>query len=453
MNCGRPRPTGFANTAAFWTIALALLDFGLCGATANAQSRQVPAAPQNETVVLMATTIHPVTGPVIDNGYIIFEKGVITAIGEGKAPNVPEAVRHNASGMHVYPGLIAAHTNLGLIEVGAVDVTHDYSELGRVKPEVRAAVAINPDSDMIPVARAGGILTALTFPSGGLASGRCSLMRMDGWTWEDLAIDDAAGLVVNWPRTEPVTSRFVQQSEDEQRKQIKEDLQAVEKLIDDAEAYLKAKNADPTLDTDMRYEAMRPMLRGEKPVFVSANMVGQIESAVAWAHRRRLKIIIVGGAQADRATDLLKQHDIPVIITGTHRAPLRRQDDYDQPFSLPAKLHEAGVRFCLATDGDASAVRNLAHEAATSAAYGLPREEALKSITLYPAEILGIDNSLGSIEVGKSATLILTTGDPLDITNDVLVAFIDGRKIDLGSRHKSLYEKYREKYRQLGLIK
>jgi imidazolonepropionase-like amidohydrolase len=418
-----------------------------------AQSRQVPAPAQSETVVLMAATIHPVTGPVIDNGYLIFDKGVITAMGEGNAPNVPNAVKHNASGMHVYPGLISAYSNVGLIEVDAVDVTHDYAELGRVKPEVRAAVAVNPDSDLIPVARAAGVLTALTFPSTGLVSGRCSLLQLDGWTWEDLSIDPDAGLVVNWPRTEPVISRFNPTSEEEQRKQIKEDLEAIEKVFNDAAAYIQARDADSTVNTDMRYEAMRPMLKGDKPVFISASMAGQIESAVAWANRRGLKIVIVGGAQADQVTDLLKQHDVPVIITGVHRVPLRRQDAYDQPFSLPAKLHEAGVRFCIATDGEASNLRNLAHQAATAAAYGLPRESALKAITLFPAQILGADGSLGSIEVGKSATLILTTGDPLDITNDVLVAFIDGRKIDLGSRHKSLHEKYREKYRQLGLIK
>ena len=425
----------------------------ICNAAANAQSRQVPAPPQSEPVVLMATTIHPVTGPVIDNGYVIFDKGVITAIGSGQAPSVPGAVKHNASGMHVYPGLIAAQSNLGLVEVEAVDVTLDYSELGRVKPEVRAAVAVNPDSDLIPVARAAGVLTALSLPSGGLVSGRCSLLRLDGWTWENLAVEPELGLVINWPRTEPFVSRFNPVPEDEQRKQIKEDLEAIDKLFDDAQAYINARDADSKVETDLRFEAMRPALKGEKPVFIRANMAGQIESAVAWVNRRGLKIIIVGGAQADQMTDLLKQHNVPDIISGTHRVPLRRQDAYDQPYSLPARLHEAGVTFCIATDGGASNLRNLAHQAATAAAYGLPQDEALKAITLYPARILGVERTFGSIEVGKSATLILTTGDPLDIRNDVLVAFIDGRKIDLGSRHKSLYEKYREKYRQLGLVK
>jgi imidazolonepropionase-like amidohydrolase len=402
----------------------------------------------------MAATIHPVTGPVIDDGYIIIDKGVITAMGAGRAPNVPgNVVKHNASGMHVYPGLIAAQSDLGLTEVDAVDVTHDYAETGRIKPEVRACVAVNPDSDLIPVARAAGILTALTMPSTGLVSGRCSLMRLDGWTWEDMTIEPEAGLMINWPRTEPFISRFNPQSEDEQRKQIKEDLQAVDDLFDDAQAYIAAKDSDPTVKTDMRFEAMRPAIRGEKPVFVSANLAGQIESAVAWANRRGVKIIIVGGTQADQVTDLLKKHDVPVIISGTHRLPPRRQDNYDQPFALAATLQQAGVRYCLATQGEAATLRNLPHQAATAATYGLPPEDALKAITLYPAQILGIDDTYGSIEVGKSATLILTTGDPLEITNDVLVAFIDGRKIDLGSRHKSLHEKYREKYRQLGLVR
>jgi imidazolonepropionase-like amidohydrolase len=337
--------------------------------------------------------------------------------------------------------------------VDAVDDTHDNAETGRIKPEVRACEAVNPDSDQIPEARAAGIQTALTMPTTGLVSGRCSLMRLDGWTWEDMTIEPEAGLMINWPRTEPFISRFNPQSEDEQRKQIKEDLRAVDDLFDDAQAYIAAKDSDPTVKTDMRFEAMRPAIRGEQPVFVSANLAGQIESAVAWANRRSVKIIIVGGTQADQVTDLLKKHDVPVIISGTHRLPPRRQDNYDQPFALAATLQQAGVRYCLATQGEAATLRNLPHQAATAAAYGLPPEDALKAITLYPAQILGIDDTYGSIEVGKSATLILTTGDPLEITNDVLVAFIDGRKIDLGSRHKSLHEKYREKYRQLGLVR
>ena len=430
----------------------------LCGfiTSAHAQSRQIPAPPQNRDIIIYAATVHPVTAAPIENGYIVFSKGQITAIGQGTPPAKtlpPDIVQLNAEGLHIYPGLIASNSTLGLTEVGDIDQTNDQSETGRVKPEVRAASAINPDSDLIPVTRCNGILTAMVFPRGGLVAGRASAIRLDGWTWEDMTIDAQAGLVVNWPRTEPIIAWWMDRSEEQQRKEIKDDLDAVEKVFDDASAYIKAKDNDPSLATDMRFEAMRPMLAGEKPVFVSASLRGQIESAIAWAQRRHLKIVIVGGDQADQVADLLKKHDIPVILGGLHRLPTRRQDAYDGPYTLPARLYEAGVRFCLSTGGGAAHERNLNHMAATAAAFGLPRDEALKAVTIDAADILGLDKTLGSLEVGKSATMIVTNGDPLELTTATLVAFIDGRRIDLGNRQKSLYDKYQEKYKQLGLIK
>lgn len=444
--------------------AFACVSLAACAAAAFAQSRQVPAPPQSYPIAILNATIHPVSSKTIERGYVLFDHGVITAVGAGQpAPELikPGMSRINAENMHVYPGLIASNTYLGLTEIGDIDQTNDHTEIGRVKPEVRAAPAINPDTDLIPVTRSNGILTGLIFPRGGLVSGRCSSIRFDGWTWEDMTIDAEAGLVVNWPRTEPITSRWMDRPEEEQRKEIREDLDAIEKVFDDAAAYVAAKDNDPALTSDQRYEAMRPFLKGEKPVYVSAALVGQIESAVAWALRRHLKIVIVGGAQADQCVELLKKHDIPVIIGGIHRLPTRRQDDYDQPYALPAKLHAAGVRFCIASGDEAAHERSLNYMAATAAAYGLPKDEALKAVTLSAARIIGAGDRLGSLEPGKAATLILTSspgggadgGDPLEITTDTLVAFIDGRRIDLGNRQTALYEKYQAKYRQLGLLK
>ncbi len=418
------------------------------------QSRQIPAPSQSQTVIIHDATIHTVSGETIANGYVSFENGVITAIGEGAPPRTEGAVLRDAAGLHVYPGLIASDTNLGLTETGAVDVTHDFDEFGNFTPEAKAVIAINPDSDLLPVARANGILTALTNPSGGLVSGRCSIIRLDGWTTEDLAINDNAGLVVNWPRTDPFGGRrfFRRGNPEELKKQMEKNLREIERLFDESLAYAQAKDADPELETDLRFEAMRPFVLGEKSIFVRASSSSQIESAVAWAQRRGLKIIIVGGNQADRVTSLLRQYDIPVIVGGLHRLPSSRHGDYDEAFRLPLVLHEAGIRFCIASGSGAAHERNLNHVAATSAAYGLDRDVALKSITLHAAEIIGIGATHGSIETGKVATLIVTNGDPLEITTDVIFAFIDGRQIDLGNRHKTLYKKYSEKYRQLGLI-
>ncbi|MHC4947150.1 MAG: amidohydrolase family protein [Planctomycetota bacterium] len=433
-------------------LAAGLLVAALPAADAAAQSRQIPAPPQQRPVVIHSGTVHPVDGPPIEGGYVVFARGVVSDVGAGTAPDLPGAFEFDAAGLHVYPGLIAATTTLGLVETGSVDDTIDHSEHGRYTPEVRAAVAINPDSDHIPVARASGILTALTMPQGGLVSGRCSTIRLDGWTWEDLAIDAEAGIVVSWPRTEPISAWWMDKSEADQRKEIREDLQNIERLFDEAEAYLRARDVDPDLPTDLRHEAMRPALQGEKPVFVRAASAGQIESAVAWAERRGLRIVIVNGNQADRVIPLLLKHDVPVIVGGTHRLPGRRDEAYDAPYALPASLHAAGVRFCISGRARPGSERNLHHNAATAAAYGLPPDAALRAVTIDAARILGLGDSHGTIARGRAATLIVTTGDPLEITTDVLLAFIDGRRIDLGNRQKTLYAKYQEKYRQLGLI-
>jgi imidazolonepropionase-like amidohydrolase len=424
----------------------------LLASTAAGQSRQVPAPPQQRPVIIHGATVHPVSGPALTDGYIIFDKGVITHVGRGAVPQVAEATRVDGAGLHVYPGLIAAATQLGLAETGSLPVTIDYNELGRFKPEVRACVAVNPDSELIPVTRSNGILTGLVLPQSGLVSGRASAIRLDGWTWESMTIEPDSGLVVNWPRTEAVTERWAQRSEDDQRREMRSDLDEIERFFDDAAAYIAARDHDETVRTDQRYEALRPFLSGRKPVFVSAASIGQIESAVAWAVRRNLKIVIVGGAQADAVAPLLRKHDIPVIISGTHSLPRRRHAAYDESYTLPARLHEAGVRFCIASGAETPHERHLNHNAATAAAYGLPKEEALRAVTLSAAQIIGLGATHGALEPGRAATLIITTGDPLEITTDTLAAYIDGRRIDLGDRQKALYAKYREKYRQLGLL-
>jgi imidazolonepropionase-like amidohydrolase len=432
-----------------FAVASCLLLNGVCGG----QSAQIPAPPQAKPIAIIHATVHTVSGADIGSGVVLFDKGVIGAVGDAATVRLSADVELvDATGLHVYPGLVATCSTLGLVETLQVAATDDRQEHGRVHPEVRAAAAVNTDSDLIPVARAAGILTAMVCPEGGLLAGRPSLMRLDGWTWEAMAIEPELGLFVNWPLTEPITAWWMDQTEEQQWKQIREDREAIDKVFDLATAYVASRGANPTQTADVRFEAMRETLAGRKPVFISAADAGQIEQAVAWALRRKLKPVIVGGAEANRVAELLKTHDVPVIVGGVHRLPARRHDDYDAAFTLPKALHEAGIRFCIATGGEPAHERNLAHQAATAAAYGLPPEAALKSITLHAAEILGAGGSLGSIETGKAATLIIATGDILDLRTDVLAAYIDGRRIDLGNRQKRLNEKYREKYRQLGLM-
>jgi len=419
---------------------------------APAQSRQVPAPPQSKPILIHSAQVHPVSGPAIDGGWISFDGGKITGLGKGPPPAIPGAEVIDAGGLHVYPGLIAPDTQLGLHETGSLDETIDHTEQGEYKPEVRAIVAVNPDSELLPVTRSIGILTAATLPMGGTISGHGSIIRLDGWTWEELGIAREAALVVNWPRTEPISAPWMERGEGQQRIEIEAQVRKITEFFDDAQAYLRAKIYDHTIPSDLRYEGLRSALEGREPVFVRASSSGQIESAVAVLGERGMRVVILGGAEADRVIPLLKERDIPVILGGTHRLPPSRHDAYDRAFTIPARLHEAGVRFAIASGAETPHERHLNHNAATAAAYGLPRDVALRSVTLSAAEILGIDALLGSLDAGKAATLIVTTGDPLEITSDVLIAFIDGRRIDLGDRQKMLYAKYREKYRQLGKL-
>ncbi len=420
---------------------------------AFAQSAQVPAPPQERPVIIENATIHvSPTETIPSPGYIIFENGMITQFGEGEAPDIENAERFEGTDLHVYPGLISTDTQLGLTEIGMVDVTQDFRELGDFTPEVRAVLAVNPDSDLIPVTRANGIMVAATFPSGGLVSGRCAVIRLDGWTWEQMALEPDAGLVLNWPRTDPINAPWMRTNPEEQRKRVAENLEKIDRFFDEAQAYIEAREADPNLPIDLRFEGVRGAMEGEKPVFIRANSASQIESSVAWAVARGLRPVIVGGTEAHDAIPILKKHDVPVVIGGTHRMPGRAHDAYDAAYTLPAKLHEAGVRFCIASGEETAHERSLPYAAATAAAYGLPREAALAAVTSSAAEILGIADRYGSLDTGKSATLIVTTGDPLEISTDTVLAFIDGRTIDLGSRHKRLYEKYLEKYRQLEIL-
>jgi imidazolonepropionase-like amidohydrolase len=430
------------------TVAGSLLMAGIVGA----QDLGIAAPAQTRPIVIQGGTVHTVSGDSINNGYVVFDGGVIRAVGAGAAPSTPGARVLDATGLHVYPGLIGADTIMGLTEIGSVRATIDSAETGDSTPEVRAAVAVNPDSTIIPVTRANGILTCGVLPQGGAIPGRAAVIRMDGWTWEDLAIEADAGLIVNWPTMRPVTSWWMQQSTEDQLKRAQERLTQIEEMFAAAAAYNAAREADPTLPTDIRFEAMRPAMRAEKPVFIRANEFEQIQSAVSWADRHDLKAVIVGGRDADKCADMLARHKIGVIVAGTHRLPGRRDDAYDAPFTLPKKLEDAGVAWCLASGDETPHERSLPYQAGLAVAYGLSEEAAVRSVTLSAAELLGVSDRLGSLEPGKAATLIVTTGNPLDIISQVEMAFIDGREIDLSSKQTALDKKYREKYRQLGIL-
>ena len=419
----------------------------VAGTTALAQ---IPAPPKSQTVALTHFTIYPVTNDPVPDGSIVFIEGKITDIGTNVV--IPKGcVTINLKGKHVYPVLIQTYSNLGLTEIGAVGVTNDSTEHGDINPNVRAEVAINPESEHIPVARVNGIGLAVAAPSGGLIAGQTALIQTDGWTWKEMTFKAPLSLMIHWPRMTGFARD--EKKAKEQKKNMREQLKRLDKAVEDAKAYMRAHESGDTtqrqqIKTDVRWEAMIPVLRREMPVWIRANSLLEIEAAVAWSHKHNLKMVLVGGNDAGCCADLLKNHNVPVILTGVLRLPSRRDADFDEPFVLPLKLHEAGIKFCIASGG-ASNIRNLPYHAAKAAAYGLPKNEALKAITLYPAQIMGVSDNVGSLGPGKDATLIVTDGDPLEITTNVERLYIQGRLIDLTNKQQRLYDKYKLRYEQI----
>jgi imidazolonepropionase-like amidohydrolase len=414
-------------------------------ATVSNAHPQVPGAPQTKPVALTNATIHPVSGPVIEKGTIVFDGGKITALGANvSTPDGAEVI--NLADKHVYPGLFESLNDVGLIEINSIRATIDAQEIGQLNPNVKAVVAVNPDSEIIPVTRSNGVLLSLTAPFGGLLSGRSAVIQHDGWTWEDMTLKGDVALHIQWPQggggrrgagaTEAApTERGVE---------------TIRQALADARAYLAARKADPNFPHDARWESLADVLSGKMPVIAHADEIRQINAAVAFAEREKLKLIIAGGYDAPLCAALLKKHEIPVIVGGTYRLPRRRSDGYDTAYAVPAELEKAGIRFCISGRArfGANQTRNLPYHAAAAVAFGLSAEEALKAITLYPAQILGVADRVGSLENGKDATLFVSDGDPLDTPTQVTAAWIRGRKVDLNDKHKTLFHKYEAKYDQ-----
>ena len=427
-----------------------LISVVLCvGASVNA-SDTIPAPPQSKPIAIKGATIHPVTGPDIPNGTIVFDNGKITAIGADAAvPSGAEVIE--ANGKHVYPGLINANTVLGLVEIGAVRATVDVEESGALNPNVRSITSVNPDSELIPVARSAGVLTALSVPEGGIISGQSAVLRLEGWTPEEMTVLSPAAMHLRWPNLTIDRRPRARKTVKDQQKEIAKAQKQIRDAFANARAYWQTrKNPAPDFKTDLRWEALMPVFDGKLPLFVHASTLAQIQAALAWAKEMQLKIVLVDGDDAWRVAAQLKENDVPVILGPATSLPPRRDDDYDSAWSSAAKLQQAGVKFCIASNGRGAETneRNVGYEAGLAAGYGLPKEEALKAVTLYPAQILGVADRLGSLETGKAATLIVTNGDPLDFPTQVETAFIDGRKIDLSNRQTRLRDKYREKYRR-----
>jgi imidazolonepropionase-like amidohydrolase len=435
-------------------VVATVLAAGALLGTTLAQAQNVvtrPGALPAGPVVIANATVHPVSGAPIANGRVRFEAGRITAVGADVPTEGATVV--DASGKHVYPGFLAASSVLGLVEVQAVRATNDTAEVGAINPNVRAEAAVNPDTEVIPVTRANGVLAALVHPVAGqqgVITGTAAVMQLDGWTWEDMTVRPGVGVHIEWPTL--IVPEFLPPPLIEATRKAQADKRvALEKAMDEAKAYRTAKEAGAVSLVDLRWEAMLPVLRKDKPVLISANDLESIEDALDFAARHDLRMVLMGGLEAWRIAALLKARQVPVIVGGTHVLPLRRSDPVDAAYANPARLHAAGIAFAISGPGDSFAVaneRNLPYHAATAAAHGLPAGEALKAITLYPAQILGVADRLGSLEAGKDATLFISDGDPLENSTTIEQAWIAGRPVDLRSRHTELDAKYRAKYGQ-----
>jgi len=415
------------------------------------QKSVVSAQQAANVFVIRNAKIVTVTGATIERGSVLIRDGKIAEVGARvAAPGNAKVI--DATGLSVYPGLIDCGTSLGLTEIGSIQETRDTTELGDFNPHMRAIVAVQPHSELIPVSRANGITTAITRPSGRLVSGQAALINLDGWTWQEMTVKAPAAMAMEYPRAPRGRGAgFIQVEGAANVAQLRErQLAALRQKLEDAQAYAKAKEARavdkslPPRPMDHVLEALIPVVKGELPVLMVANTEREIKGAIEIADKYKLKLIISGAEDAWKVASTLKEKNIPVIIGPVTDLPNNEDDDYDVNYSHAAKLNKAGVKFAFQT-ADAAYARNLPYQAGTSAAFGLPKDEALKAVTIYPAQIFGVDKLLGTIEVGKMANLIVTDGDPLEFKTNVKHMFINGKPVDLSSRHTRLYDKFKDR--------
>jgi hypothetical protein len=399
-----------------------------------------PAKVQKVAVIIKNATIHTATGNVITKGTIVFEKGKITYVGT-EDKTIADAKVIDATGKHVYPGFIAPNNYLGLNEIEEVRSTLDYTEVGDINPNVRSLIAYNTDSKIIPTIRVNGVLLSQCTPQGGIVSGSSSIVQLDAWNWEDAAYKIDDGIHFNYPNFAPPTGSTdaVKQALENEKKHF----QLIEKLMQDAYAYsLETTHAVQ----NGKLESMRGVFDKSKIIYVHVDYVKGIIHAVNFFKKYNVKMVLVGAADCYQVTQLLHDNNIAVILNNTHRLPSRGQEAVDMPYKTAAILQQAGVKYCLATTGGWQ-IRNLPFMAGTTAGYGISKEQALESITKNTAEILGIDKTTGTLEVGKDATLFISNGDALDMQGNILTyAFIQGREISLDNSQKQLNKKYAEKY-------
>ncbi len=451
-------PTSRLSAATGWTLSVVLLLAWFAPAAAqqigNPTTQDGVAAPRGIYAIRNARIV-TVSGADIENGTLVIRDGKIAALGANvSVPSGAQIIE--GRGLSVYPGMIDAGTSLGLSEVGqGAAGTVDTTEVGDLNPNAKAIIAVNPHSAHLAVTRVDGVTTAVTLPVGGLIAGQAAIINLVGTTPLEMAVVPFAALVINYPR---IANRAGDFGGDQQPANLTETLatsarqvEQIRKLLKDAEAYGRAQDAyakDKTLprpDQNVVLEALVPYVRGERPVIFRADRESEMRGAIRFAEEMKLKPVILGGDEAWRITGLLQEKNVPVVLTGILDLPTREDDYYDAHYENAARLQQAGVRFCISSGDTGAGVRDLPYHAGMAAAFGLSKVDALKAVTLFPAQIMNVSDRLGSLEVGKTANLVVTDGDLLETRTGIRHLFIDGREVTLESRHTELYDAFKNR--------
>lgn len=399
------------------------------------------------STLFIGATAHLGNGEVIKNAAISIKNGEFDLIADAGMIRIDPAAFdtiYRIYGKHIYPAFIVPNTKLGITEIDAVRASRDYKETGKINPNIRSLTAYNTDSKITKTVRSNGILIAQVTPRGGLVSGQSSIMYLNGENWEDAVLKADDGVHINWPNSYYQTGWWAEPGETKENKEYREKKNELEKLFSKAKAYSSSSNI-----IDLKMESMQGLFEGTKNLYIHTNSASDMRDAIDFAEKYHIiNIVIIGGEDALAISNLLVEKNIPVILNRTHRLPKSQDSPIDEPYKQAKRLYDKGVLFCLSYEGgmEAMGARNLSFTAGTTVAYGQEYEDAVQSITLNTAKILGIDNIVGSIEKGKKATFFISSGDALDMrTHNIEKAFINGLSIDLDNHQKELFRKYQTK--------
>ncbi len=397
-------------------------------------------------IAIKGAYIIPVVGEDIEEGTILINDNKIEAVGKD-IPIPQEASIIEAKGLFAYPGMIDSYCYLGLSEIGAVRATVDNRETGQLNPQVKAVEALRPDSMHIPITRSNGITAAVISPSGGIISGQSGLIKLNGWTPDEMVVKSSVAMFIQFPSIPRFPGRRETQPPEDVSKRIKE----LKQILHDARYYQKRKQAAqknlflPLPEFDEKLEFLLPVVNAEIPVMIDVNADKDIKAAIQFVKEEKLKAIFFGVTDGWKVAEEIKKSGVPVVFGSLNALPSTWEDGYDAIYRNPSVLAKAGVKFAFSSQS-ASLAKDLPYHAAKAAAFGLDKKEALKGVTIYPAQIFGVDDIIGSLEKGKIANVVLTDGDILELKTNIKYVFIDGKEIELSNRYTELLEKYKKRY-------